>query len=71
MPDSLGHLCCFTSQTTKTLQLKKRLNFNMQKFTLKSKLHIDCIDCGTVYVLITKLHLQLAELSKTANIDSQ
>ena len=43
----------------------------MQKFTLKSKLHIDCIDCGTVYVLITKLHLQLAEFSKTANINSQ
>ena len=27
-------------------QLKKGLNFNMQKITSQSKLYIDCNDCG-------------------------
>ena len=33
MPDSVGHHCHFIPQSTKTLQLKKALNFNMQKIT--------------------------------------
>ena len=36
----------FISQSTKTLQLKKGLNFNMQKITSQSKLYVDCNDCG-------------------------
>ena len=36
----------FIPQSTKTLQLKKGLNFNMQKITSQSKLYIDCNDCG-------------------------
>ena len=29
MPDSVGHHCYFISQSTKALQLKKGLNFNI------------------------------------------
>ena len=60
MPDSVGHRCYFISQSTKALQLKKGLNFNINnvnkinkninKITSQSKLYIDCSDCGTVYV---------------------
>ena len=36
----------FISQSTKTLQLKKGLNFNTKKITSQSKLYVDCNDCG-------------------------
>ena len=36
----------FISRSTKTLQLEKGLNFNMQKITSQSKLYINCNDCG-------------------------
>ena len=49
MSDSVEHHCYFISHSSKPLQVKKKLNFNMQKITSQSKLCINCTDCGTVY----------------------
>ena len=60
------------SQSTKTLQLKKGLNFNMQKlFHSRNCILTAMIPAWhSICILITKLHLHIVEVSKAANINS-
>ena len=72
MPYSVGYHRYFISQSTKALQLKKRARFWYAKnyFIVKTIYWWQWLR-HSICISINKLHLQLVELSKIANKDSQ
>ena len=72
MPYSVGYHCYFISQSTKALQLKKRARFWYAKnyFIVKTIYWLQWLR-HSICILINELHLQLFEVSKIANKDSQ
>ena len=72
MPYSVGYHCYFISQSTKALQLEKRARFWYAKnyFIVKTIYWLQWLR-HSICILINELHLQLFEVSKIANKDSQ